>query len=184
MKILTIPDVHNKIELIEYAEKLAGKHSVNKLVFLGDLFDDWNRKSSGDYRETIKKISKLHKKLDCHFVLGNHDAPYLLGIARHYSVEWDDLRSEIRDFLVDIKPTLAYSLNGWTFSHAGVTSKANPDKRWFEDANKHYRLVKSLEGLESSTISEWEAYDESPLWKRGLFAHILSTLSKLWGTLL
>lgn len=79
MKIVVVPDVHLKIDLVKRIEDREGDAVYS---FLGDLFDDF-----GDNESTIEQTARwlqdrFTSRPDDIFHLGNHDAWYL----------WPDVR--------------------------------------------------------------------------------------------
>lgn len=73
MKVLVIPDIHNKIRLVDAIIKQEG--DVDKCVFLGDIWDDFH-----DTPHIATEVAQWVKSriLDNRFVFlwGNHDLGY------------------------------------------------------------------------------------------------------------
>ena len=81
MKILLTGDLHIKkgifvdigIEYLSYISNYCRKNDINKIYFLGDIFE----KSSKIYNEAFipvhKKFNQMSKDLSLTFILGNHD---------------------------------------------------------------------------------------------------------------
>ena len=74
MKYLIIPDVHNRIDVVETLIDEVGS-SVNMIVFLGDYFDsigddaDIARATASWLSRSIRDPKRIH-------LMGNHDIPY------------------------------------------------------------------------------------------------------------
>lgn len=44
MKILVIPDIHMKTkQMLPKVAKIANEQEIDKIVFIGDYFDDWHQ---------------------------------------------------------------------------------------------------------------------------------------------
>ena len=80
MKALIVPDVHMKFEnMIDTIHDLWRQHRPDKLVLLGDYFDDWGKTSDDAlYWRTGDILEYLREDFPTVFLLGNHDIPYLL----------------------------------------------------------------------------------------------------------
>jgi hypothetical protein len=75
MKILVIPDVHQKLEKLSI---ILENNTFDTLISLGDWFDDFYD-SPMHAENTANYILKLYSKYGENFIwlLGNHDVPYL-----------------------------------------------------------------------------------------------------------
>lgn len=122
MKYLIIPDVHNRIELVE---KIIASVKPDKTIFLGDYFDDFH--DTPDIARDVAKWFKqsIYKKDRIH-LCGNHDVHYWFednvktrcsGYSEFKSMaisdivtkkEWEKLKFF---YILD---------NKWLLSHAGV----------------------------------------------------------------
>lgn len=121
MKILILPDVHNKWKL---AEKIIFEIPHHKVLFLGDYFDDF-----GDSEDTVRQVAKwLLKSVnqeDRIHLLGNHDTGYLFSnrrlICSGYTESKDEAISEIiRGTNLTDKVKWFHFEDGWLFTHAGL----------------------------------------------------------------
>jgi UDP-2,3-diacylglucosamine pyrophosphatase LpxH len=81
-KIVVISDTHlgyekcDRVALNDFLDALEKDHEVTDLVLLGDIVDMWRRDASGVFlesRETMDKILGLTKRIEVHYVAGNHD---------------------------------------------------------------------------------------------------------------
>lgn len=68
-----------------FLDQLQGDSSVTDLVLLGDVVDMWRRDASGIFLEnhdTFDKIFTLQKKMQVHYIAGNHDY-HVLRLQNH-----------------------------------------------------------------------------------------------------
>ena len=137
LKILVIGDVHqtNNYKRFNFSE-------YNKIVFLGDYFDDHNL----DWEKlnpitNLLEILSLQKQDSQKYIvlLGNHDFQYF-DLNEEYSGKQIHKQYDIHEFLEEhLKEfRLVYQLDNILFSHAGVSSI------WCED----YQL-KDIETINS-----------------------------------
>ena len=144
--ILVIPDVHLKFNILDPIIKdLTSQNKVDKLVFLGDYFDDWGQQTNNQlYQETCDYLTKLNKEYNCIFLLGNHDVPYLTNNLQYYSNHDPRTISLCRETLLSLSPRIAYKEDNIIYSHAGFMLE--PDKFDFQiydgtDERHHIRLM-------------------------------------------
>ena len=124
MKILVIPDVHGCNAWENNVKNNID--NVDKVVFLGDYFDSFNKEEKGlaalDNFNNIIELKKNNKdKVD--ILLGNHDVENYLagtrcsGYQESMYFQYNEVLLKNLD-LFDIGVTY----DGWTFSHAGYSS--------------------------------------------------------------
>ena len=120
MRTLIIPDLHHHVE---NAEHWLSSQQFDRVIFLGDYFDDFgdnvsdSRKTAGWLRHRIETTQDI-------FLLGNHDAPYRFpDNPQLYCPGFTKPKAAgIREIL---KPKhwarlqLAVVEQGWLLSHAG-----------------------------------------------------------------
>jgi UDP-2,3-diacylglucosamine pyrophosphatase LpxH len=79
---VVISDTHlgyekcDRTALNDFIDTLANDPELTDLVLLGDIVDMWRRDASGVFlegRQIIDKILGLPKRIDVHYVAGNHD---------------------------------------------------------------------------------------------------------------
>lgn len=130
-KTLIIPDIHLKTHILEEAEKIIQTYHIEKIVFVGDYFDDWNcQYNSKLYKDTCQALINFDKKYNCVFLLGNHDVPYITGNLHHYSTGFPETINQITKTLQQLNVQLAYQQDGILITHAGAI---NPiPKNYFE----------------------------------------------------
>lgn len=160
--VLVIPDVHLKFNILyPIIKDVTSQNKVDKLVFLGDYFDDWGQQLNNKlYEETCDYLKKLNAEYDCIFLLGNHDVPYITRNLQHYSNHDPHTVSLCRETLLSLDTRIAYAHDGILYSHAGFILE--PDKFDFQiydgtDEKHHLRLMV----YDSSSTQHL-----SPLWLR------------------
>lgn len=122
-KTLIIPDIHLKTYILEEAEKIIQTCHVEKIVFVGDYFDDWGYQyNSKLYKDTCQALLDFNKKYNCVFLLGNHDVPYITRNLHHYSTGFPEVINQINKTLQQLNVRLAYQQNGILITHAGATN--------------------------------------------------------------
>lgn len=131
MRILIIPDVHNRWEKVEKIIKLV---SADQVIFLGDYFDDFGddphiiSKTANWFKHSVHQPNRIH-------LCGNHDIQYwqkdnprvrCSGYDQYKSIAINDI-VESRDWE---KLKFFHVLdNRWLLSHAGVhPAWLNPGK--------------------------------------------------------
>lgn len=160
--ILVIPDVHLKFNILyPIIKDITSQNKVDKLVFLGDYFDDWGQQLNNKlYEETCHYLKKLNAEYDCIFLLGNHDVPYITRNLQHYSNHDPHIVSLCRETLLSLSPRIAYEEDGIIYSHAGFISQPDDtDFRIFKDDN-HDHYVRLL------AYEQHYYTNDNPLWIR------------------
>ena len=94
MRTLIIPDVHQKLHKVE---KILENNSFDKLISLGDWFDDFYD-TSIQARKTAEYILDLYCKHGENFtwLLGNHDIPYLFPTVYDYYACSGNTREKVK----------------------------------------------------------------------------------------
>jgi hypothetical protein len=122
MKYLIIPDVHNRWEK---AEELIKKVPADKIIFLGDFFDDFNdtpqdiAETAGWFHDSVNKPDRIH-------ICGNHDLHYWFKDNKFLQCSgYEQYKSiTINDFVTKEdweKLVFHYVLDGqFLLSHGGV----------------------------------------------------------------
>lgn len=124
MRTLIIADIHNHTK---WADKLLSEVKHDKVIFLGDYFDNFGD-TPNDARETALWLKNQLKNPRNNFIIGNHDLPY-----KHNGSPLVDCPGYSYDKLNAIKPIL--NKHDWSkfkffiveqdywLSHAGISSK-------------------------------------------------------------
>ena len=102
-KTIIIPDIHNDYFT---AEKIIKKENPDKIIFLGDYFDDFDD-TVKDSENTAKWLVKSLKQENRIHLIGNHDLSYMTDnsnlkcsgykIDKHkaikkHSIDWNKLK--------------------------------------------------------------------------------------------
>jgi len=91
MKVILVSDLHlgyensDKTAFNRFLDSLKQDTKATDLVLLGDIVDMWRRDSSGVFLENhdiFEKIVLLSKKMNVHYVAGNHDY-HVLKLQNH-----------------------------------------------------------------------------------------------------
>lgn len=123
MKKLIVPDIHNEWRPIKaFLEKYG--NDFEERYFLGDYFDDFD---DNPYivSETAKFVKDLIADPRNRLIMGNHDMPYRYPYNRTVSCPGFTIEKslEIGKILDDTdwgKIKLAYYVDNWLISHAGI----------------------------------------------------------------
>lgn len=167
MKILIIPDVHgNWKETIEFIE--SHKDSVDYVVSLGDYFDDFDESLNGLNMITgFKKLCELKKAEPQKFkiCIGNHDLsyisdPHVSGHHWQYATDYKKVLFDNLD-LMDI----VVKLDGWVFSHAGVSEK------WYNFFVRNAVPNKDGDYFRVISKADWEKVKGNPIEEINLLFH-------------
>jgi len=119
MKTLVIPDIHHKHKVVQ---RILEKNLADKVVFLGDWFDDWDD-TAEDAKATAEYLKSIIDTPNYVFLFGNHDVPYFVRsietlcsgntLAKHQAINAVLTQEDWWKFrLVEV-------VDGWTLSHAG-----------------------------------------------------------------
>jgi len=117
MKILIIPDIHNKWFEVE---EIIDKEKPDKVVFLGDYFDDFND-GIEDAHQTAEWLKKSLTDPNRIHLIGNHDLAY-----RNQSYPCAGFSEAklwaIKNTEVDLNKLKNYCYVGeWLCTHAGLS---------------------------------------------------------------
>jgi 3',5'-cyclic AMP phosphodiesterase CpdA len=120
MRALIIPDLHHHTENAEYWLKTQ---SYDRVIFLGDFFDDFGD-NANDARQTAFWLRNRMDSSDDIMLLGNHDAAYMFPhLDALYCSGFS--RAKARAIQEVLEPRhwqrfkLAHAEQGWLLSHAG-----------------------------------------------------------------
>jgi len=127
MKILAIPDIHQKVARVRHILDKAEK-DVDLTVFLGDYFDDFedNQYEVNAMATWLKENLYKDKRV---FLMGNHDFHYRVLPYALYCSGYGGWKHEIINNILsetDWKQLkYFYNVDNYWFSHAGIT------EQWF-----------------------------------------------------
>jgi hypothetical protein len=121
MRALIIPDLHHHTENAEYWLR---SQSYDRVIFLGDFFDDFGD-DANDARQTAFWLRNRMDSTDDIMLLGNHDAAYMFPhLDALYCPGFT--RAKARAIHEVLQPKhwqrfkLAHDEQGWLVSHAGI----------------------------------------------------------------
>ena len=118
-KIIIIPDIHNNYLT---AEKIIKKENPDKIIFLGDYFDDFD----DTFKDAINTAKWLKKSLEQEnriHLIGNHDLNYMTDnpnlkcsgyrpdkykVIKEHNIDWSILK-------------MHYWIDDWLITHAGFS---------------------------------------------------------------
>ena len=130
MKVFIVPDIHLKPWMIEKAEELIDDTLCEKIMFLGDIADDWGQQENPAlYKETYDKVVSFMKShQNTLFCYGNHDIAYVWGTTQTGYSHNPEVREVVINGLQAIKTTLPdgacafiHKIGDTLFSHGGLT---------------------------------------------------------------
>lgn len=120
MKVLVIPDLHGRLELLQKAIEI--KHRYQEIVFMGDIFESFDRSFEDQMKcfELVK--AEARRNPNFHWLLGNHEIHYMTKKVE-YSGYQKDKQFIIGDALENAKGLYknAYQQSGVLFTHAGLS---------------------------------------------------------------
>ena len=126
MKTLIIPDIHT--DYIK-AEEMIAVEKPDKVVFLGDYFDDWEDTLESTEQTALWLKTSLEDKNRTH-LLGNHDLSYLYPTYRCAGFS-EGKQYVINKTGVDLKQLKSYCwVDDYLCTHAGLSDD-------FYNAYKH-----------------------------------------------
>ena len=170
MRILVVPDIHLKTWIIEAAEQVIMAEHPDKVVFLGDLVDDFGCKNNKvAYIQTVDAvIAFFQKHSEAYLCLGNHEASYLWNketnaTAYHArTVAKEQCYRLARERILQERFRIAFLFDGVIFSHAGVSSAFVRAYVGDPDTLSAERIVRKINQL---GVDELWQYG-SPIWYR------------------
>lgn len=126
-KVLVIPDVHLKVEVIERGLELAKKYRADTIVMLGDYFDDWHS-IDRDYDDMLIYIRNvLRNNPNIIPLFGNHELSYMGYPCSGHN---HNLNQKLYDYLYpNYRFLFGVAIDGIFYSHAGVCTQ------WLKENN-------------------------------------------------
>jgi hypothetical protein len=145
MKTLIIADLHEPPDpVLEKIEATLASEAPDRVVFLGDYFDQYNDTPADAGRMAKWLKASLADPRRTHLI-GNHDASYLWAHDATYcpGFTWEK-RLEIGKVLgKDLSPSRFVFhtwVDGWLLTHAGLSAK------WYSEGTSLDRIVNWLNG--------------------------------------
>lgn len=183
MKLLGIPDVHQKPWIFEYAEEIMdelirkekmlpeGKQQKMGAVILGDLADDWGQQNNTDlYEKTFNAaIAFVKKYSNIYFCIGNHDISYVWEKPESGYSFSGEVGNMVRQKMKELKEAFTdperfgfvHSIDNTVFSHAGLS--AHFMQKYAMAADSFENLIYLI----NHSFSEAELWNDiSPIWVR------------------
>lgn len=118
-RVLVIPDSHLKTWVIEHGLELAKKLYCDKIILLGDYFDDWDAADIAydNMLDYLKNLLRSNPNVIPLF--GNHELSYLGHRCSGFNYfKADKIRRAIEN---DNRFIWCIAVDGVLYSHAGVT---------------------------------------------------------------
>jgi hypothetical protein len=122
MKTLVLGDTHGR----SFWKLAINIENPDRIIFIGDYFDSFDIKGEEQINNFLDIIEyKKSSSKEVIMLIGNHDYHYMRGITEDYSGYKAHLRPQIEFLLEENKQHLqmAYQMDEFLFSHAGVSSK-------------------------------------------------------------
>jgi predicted phosphodiesterase len=120
MKTLVLGDTHGR----DYWKGIVASENPDRVIFIGDYFDSFDN-TAVEQMHNFKGIIdwKQSGQSEVIILIGNHDYHYMRGVSQYYSGYQSGARPAIEQLLEDNKQHLqmAYGMNGFIFTHAGVS---------------------------------------------------------------
>jgi hypothetical protein len=165
MKIAVIPDQHQR----SYWKKIMPRiNEFDKIIFLGDYFDDWKNKWQHQMNN-FQSIIDFKKKYPDKIILlwGNHETSYYFdercsGYQAEYAIYITTTLKRNND-LIDVVAVY----DNWIFAHGGVSEawmkcagikNVSEINQLFKERPNHFRWV--------GPCSYGNNFNEGPLWIR------------------
>ena len=126
MRILLVGDIHNKPHIFDKAFEIADNRKSDKIVFIGDYFDDWVDSAESTF-DTVMALNDAMNDPRVVALIGNHELSYINGQRCSGWTAAKDM--VINANLNKSKLALSYQVDNWLFSHAGLT------RDWYKYAN-------------------------------------------------
>lgn len=173
MRILVIPDIHLKTWIIEAAEQVIMAEHPDKVVFLGDLVDDFGCKNNKTaYIQTVDAVVAFFQKhSEAYLCLGNHEASYLWNketnaTAYHArTVAKEQCYRLARERILQERFRIAFLFDDVIFSHAGISSAFVHAYAGDPDTLSAERIVRKINQLGVDELWQYS----SPIWYRPTF---------------
>ena len=123
-KTVIIGDTHGR----RHWEQIIIDEAPDRVIFIGDYFDSYNDYTAAEQMSNFEQIINCKLMLESGqseviILIGNHDYHYMRGITEHYSGYQAGARPAIEQLLYENRQhmQMAYGMNGFIFSHAGVS---------------------------------------------------------------
>ena len=121
MKTVILGDTHGR----SHWKSIAASESPNRVIFIGDYFDSFDNTAVEQMHNFQEIIDwKQSGQSEVIMLIGNHDYHYMRGVTQYYSGYQSGARPAIEQLLYENKNhmQMAYGMNRFLFSHAGVST--------------------------------------------------------------
>jgi len=121
MKTVILGDTHSR----PIWKQIVVDEQPDRVIFIGDYFDAYDDYTAVEQMHNFKEIIEYKEsgKAEVIILIGNHDYHYMRGITEHYSGYQAGARPAIEQLLYENRQhmQMAYGMNGFIFTHAGVS---------------------------------------------------------------
>ena len=120
-KTVILGDTHGR----DCWKQIVASESPDRVIFIGDYFDSFDNTAVEQMHNFQEIIDwKQSGQSEVIMLIGNHDYHYMRGITQYYSGYQSGARPTIEQLLYENKNhiQMAYGMNGFIFTHAGVSS--------------------------------------------------------------
>lgn len=177
-RVLCIPDSHLKIDVIENGIELANYYRADKIILLGDYFDDWYA-IDRDYYDMVSYLKDLLRKdLRVIALLGNHELSYMGFPCSGYNARVAEFVRE--SIYPDHRFYLCVACDGVLYSHAGVTTAWLRKNKILTENDIRYKLSK-FKGAHNIEIGVGRVENLEPFAEAGPARGGNSIPSLLWA---
>lgn len=175
MKIVVLGDTHGST----LWKKIIEDEQPDKVIFLGDYFDPYNKFLIKGMYDNFKEILKYKKKNKdkCILLIGNHDYHYMsfgTNYSTRYSMDtYDKYAKTLNTLYADHTMVFAHQEDNIIFTHAGIS------KFWLENIAQLKEDTFTVDDINSvnpalfefnNYTDQWDAYgdsvSQSPIWIR------------------
>jgi len=121
MKTVILGDTHGR----DCWKQIVARESPDRVIFIGDYFDSFDNTAVEQMHNFQEIIDwKQSGQSEVIMLIGNHDYHYMRGVTQYYSGYQSGARPAIEQLLYENKNhmQMAYGMNGFIFTHAGVSS--------------------------------------------------------------
>ena len=169
MKILVIPDIHLKTDIIDKAITEMERGKYDNAVFLGDFVDDWGKQSNIGLYDAI--FDHLDRFLDIYpdslICYGNHDISYVWKrLESGYStLARDTVVARLNDLYKSHgkdRWKFIHKVDNVLFSHAGLTKGFILTHFAYDTDSSIEHIIETTNAMPDNKL--WD--DASPIWAR------------------
>lgn len=134
MTTIIIGDIHLMSTLIlPLIDEAIKDKQIDQIIFTGDYCDQWSQQyNSALYQNDLAFLLRWKQKKEALGIqvmnlLGNHDLPYIVDRPAHYSLLDEQVRQDVRELLLALKPQISCWVGEYLVSHGGYLSDVEID---------------------------------------------------------